>query len=57
MEAGAGLELLLTTRGWYVGLEPLHVDFRYWYWARYGDPSKTGFTPVFPVRIAVGREF
>jgi len=57
MEAGAGLEFLLVTRAWYLGIEPVHVDFRYWYWARYGAFSKTGFSQVFPVQIAVGREF
>jgi hypothetical protein len=55
MEGGVGLEFLLVSRGWTLGIEPLHVDFRYW--VRMGAESRTGFAPVFPVRVAIGHEF
>ena len=55
MEGGVGLEFLLTTRGWYLGLEPLAVDFRYWVYS--STQSRTGFAQVFPLRVAVGHEF
>jgi hypothetical protein len=55
MEAGVGLAFLLTTRGWYLGLEPLHVDFRYWVYS--SVDSRTGFSQIVPLRVAVGHEF
>jgi len=55
MEGGVGLEFLFTTRGWYVGLEPLHIDFRYWVYT--SVESRTGFAQLFPLRVAVGHEF
>jgi hypothetical protein len=55
MEGGVGLEFQLTTRGWYVGVEPLHIDFRYWVYT--GSQSRTGFAQLFPLRVAIGREF
>ncbi len=55
MEGGVGLELLVASRGWYVGIEPLHIDFRYWVYS--SAQSRTGFTQVFPLRVSVGREF
>ena len=55
MEAGVGLELSATFRQWFVGVQPLAVDFRYW---EYGSArSRTGLGRVFPFRIAIGHEF
>jgi hypothetical protein len=55
MEGGVGLEFTLATRAWYVGVEPLHVDFRYWVYT--SAASRTGFSQRFPLRVAIGREF
>ncbi|MDB4982440.1 MAG: hypothetical protein JWM82_3192 [Myxococcales bacterium] len=55
MEGGVGLELLVASRGWYAGIEPVHIDFRYWVYS--SAQSRTGFTQVFPLRVSVGHEF
>lgn len=55
MEGGVGLDFLVTTHGWYVGLQPFAIDFRYW--ERTSTLSRTGFTQLFPLRISVGHEF
>jgi hypothetical protein len=49
------LDFLLTTRGWYLGIEPLHVDFRYWVYS--STQSRTGFSQIVPLRVAIGHEF
>jgi hypothetical protein len=50
-----GLELSATISRWFVSVQPLAVDFRYWIWG--GGESVTGFSRVFPLRVAVGHEF
>ncbi|HEY2728557.1 MAG TPA: hypothetical protein VGK52_01375 [Polyangia bacterium] len=55
MEAGVGLELSATLRQWFVGVQPLAVDFRYWDYS--SARSQTGLGRVFPFRIAIGHEF
>jgi hypothetical protein len=55
VESGFGLELSATFRRWFVALQPLAIDFRYWVWG-FGE-SVTGFTRVFPLRVAIGHEF
>jgi len=55
VESGFGLELSATIRRWFVAVQPLAVDFRYWIWG--GGESVTGFARVFPLRVAVGHEF
>jgi hypothetical protein len=55
MEGGVGLELSATFRQWFVGVEPLAVDFRYW--VRSSALSQTGLGRVFPFRVTVGHEF
>ena len=55
LESGFGLELSATIRRWFVAVQPLAVDFRYWIWG--GGESVTGFARVFPLRVAVGHEF
>ena len=55
MEAGVGLELSATFRQWFVGVQPLAVDFRYWDYS--SARSQTGLGRVFPFRVAIGHEF
>jgi hypothetical protein len=55
MEAGVGLELSATFRQWFVGVQPLAVDFRYWEYS--SARSQTGLGRVFPFRVAIGHEF
>jgi hypothetical protein len=55
VESGFGLELSATFRRWFLSVQPLAVDFRYWVWG--GGESVTGFARVFPLRIAIGHEF
>jgi hypothetical protein len=55
VESGFGIELSATFRRWFLGVEPLAVDFRYFAYA--ADRSYTGFGRIFPFRITIGREF
>jgi hypothetical protein len=55
LEAGVGLEFLLSSRGWYASVEPLHVDFRYWVYT--STQSRTGFSQIVPIRFSIGHEF
>jgi hypothetical protein len=55
MEAGVGLELSATFRQWFLGIQPLAVDFRYWFYS--SATSQTGLGRVFPFRLAIGHEF
>ena len=54
MESGFGLDLSVTYRHWFLGVEPA-VDFRYWVYSK--AASQTGFGRIFPFRTAVGHEF
>jgi len=55
MEGGVGLELSATFREWFLSVQPLAVDFRYWVYS--SQDSRTGLGRVFPLRIAIGHEF
>jgi hypothetical protein len=55
MEGGVGLELSAASRGWFVAVQPLAIDFRYWVYT--SAASRTGFSQLFPFRVAVGHEF
>jgi hypothetical protein len=55
MEGGVGLELSATFRQWFLAVQPLAIDFRYWVYS--STQSRTGFARVFPLRIALGHEF
>jgi hypothetical protein len=55
MEGGVGLELSATLRQWFLSLEPLAIDFRYWVYS--SVQSQTGLGRVFPLRVAIGHEF
>jgi hypothetical protein len=55
MEAGVGLELSATLRQWFLSVQPLAIDFRYWDYS--SARSQTGLGRVFPFRIAIGHEF
>jgi hypothetical protein len=57
LESGFALELAATIRGWFVSVQPLAIDFRYWIYSSTEPASQTGFGRIFPIRIAVGREF
>jgi hypothetical protein len=55
IESGIGLELSVAFRGWFLAVQPLAVDFRYY--AYYANDSHTGFTRLVPFRIGLGHEF
>jgi hypothetical protein len=55
MEGGVGLEFSAASRGWFVAVQPLAIDFRYWVYS--SAASRTGFSQLFPLRVAVGHEF
>jgi hypothetical protein len=55
VESGFGLELSATIRHWFLTVQPLAIDFRYWIYSSVG--SFTGFSRVFPLKIALGHEF
>jgi len=55
MEGGVGLELSAASRGWFVAVQPLAIDLRYWVYS--SAASRTGFSQLFPIRVAVGHEF
>jgi hypothetical protein len=55
LESGFGLELSATLRRWFVTVQPLAIDFRYWVYS--STRSQTGFGRIFPFRVAVGHEF
>jgi hypothetical protein len=55
MEGGVGLALAATFRQWFVGVQPLAVDFRYW--VRSSTRSDTGLGRIFPLSLAIGHEF
>jgi hypothetical protein len=55
MEGGVGLELSAASHGWFVAVQPLAIDFRYWVYS--SSSSRTGFSQIFPLRVAVGHEF
>jgi len=54
MESGFGLDLSVTYRHWFLGVEPA-VDFRYWVYSK--AASQTGFGRIFPFRTTLGHEF
>lgn len=55
LESGFSLELSATVRHWFLTLQAFGIDFRYWIYSTNG--SFTGFTRVFPLRVAIGHEF
>ena len=55
MEGGVGLELSATFRQWFLSVQPLAVDFRYWVYS--SALSQTGLGQIFPFRVAIGHEF
>ncbi|HEY7373145.1 MAG TPA: hypothetical protein VIF57_13365 [Polyangia bacterium] len=55
VESGFGLELSATFRQWFLMVQAFGIDFRYWVWTR--AASVTGFSRVFPLKLAVGHEF
>jgi hypothetical protein len=55
MEGGVGLDFSVASRGWFVAVQPLAIDFRYWVYS--SAASRTGFSQLFPLRVAVGHEF
>jgi hypothetical protein len=55
MEGGVGLDFSVASRGWFVAVQPLAIDFRYWVYS--SAASRTGFSQIFPLRVAVGHEF
>jgi hypothetical protein len=56
IESGFTILVTVMYQRWFLGVEPLAVDFRY-YVARTIGPSESGFTRVIPLRFSVGREF
>lgn len=55
LASGFSLELSATVRHWFLTLQLFGIDFRYWIYASNG--SFTGFSRVFPLRVAIGHEF
>jgi hypothetical protein len=55
VESGFSLELSATVRHWFLTLQPFGIDFRYWVYS--STASLTGFSRVFPLKVAVGHEF
>jgi hypothetical protein len=55
VESGFSLELSATVQQWFLMLQPFAIDFRYWVWTQ--AASVTGFSRVFPIKVAVGHEF
>jgi hypothetical protein len=55
IESGVGLELAATFKQWFLALQPLAIDFRYYTYA--AMESHTGFSRVVPFRIGLGHEF
>ena len=55
VESGFSLELSATFRHWFLTLQPFGIDFRYWVYT--STASLTGFSRVFPLKVAVGHEF
>jgi hypothetical protein len=55
VESGFSLELSATVRHWFLTLQAFGIDFRYWVYTSNG--SFTGFSRVFPLRVAIGHEF
>jgi hypothetical protein len=55
VESGFGLELSATIRRWFLSIQPLAIDFRYWVYSSVG--SFTGFSRILPLKVAVGHEF
>ncbi|HEY8927336.1 MAG TPA: hypothetical protein VIU64_23295 [Polyangia bacterium] len=59
LESGLGLELSATFRGWFLAVQPLAIDFRYWFYGSdaFQPQSRTGLGRIFPLRLAIGHEF
>jgi hypothetical protein len=55
VESGFSLELSATMRHWFLNLQLFGIDFRYWIYT--SNRSLTGFSRVFPLRVAIGHEF
>jgi hypothetical protein len=59
MEGGVGLELSATFRRWFLSLQPLAIDFRYWTYrsSTFTPQSQSGLGRIFPFRASLGHEF
>ena len=59
LESGLGLELSATFRRWFFAVQPLAIDFRYWFYGsmQFEPQSRTGLGRIFPLRLAIGHEF
>jgi hypothetical protein len=55
IESGVGLELAATYKQWFLALQPLAIDFRYYTYAAMA--SHTGFSRIVPFRVGIGHEF
>ena len=59
LESGIGLDLSVAYRHWFFAVQPLAIDFRYWFYGSdaFKPQSRTGLGRIFPLRLAIGREF
>jgi hypothetical protein len=58
IESGIGLELSATWKHWFLALQPLAIDFRYYaYYTGLEPASHTGFSRLVPLRVGIGHEF
>jgi hypothetical protein len=55
VESGFSLELSATIQHWFLTVQAFGIDFRYWVYT--SAASLTGFSRVFPLKIAIGHEF
>ena len=54
LDSGFGLDLSVTFRHWFLGVEP-EIDFRYLVYS--SAASRTGFARIVPLRVSLGHEF
>ena len=57
LESAFGVDLSATWNHWFLNVQPLEAEFRYWVWSSSEPKSSTGLGRIFPLRIAVGHEF
>jgi len=57
LESAFGIDLSATWNHWFLNVQPLEVEFRYWVWASRDPKSSTGLGRIFPLRVSIGHEF
>jgi len=58
IESGIGLELSVVFKQWFLAIQPLAIDFRYYtYFSAPLSESHSGFSRIIPFRVGLGHEF